>query len=367
MTCLKFKGPDPNELKVISWNFMGSMAKGWSAARQEIVKENIRKDYDMMFLQEVPWTEKHLIQYLEIPVQYTVAGSICKSSRCYILYKSEKLQECQTESDGVAATVAKTVEGHKWIANYSNEVCIHMFTLKGRGDQAKFVAISLHAPKGSKDVTKAFLGHVRTLIGRVVDDHGLPVLVGGDFNTDDRDIIDDWKKDRFIGLNYDSERRRIDYITMKVPEHSNYLEMAKVKQMKFSDIVIPQLQGFEVKEDGKTIEVQDFRRQYEYRFFGSLCDHHMPLTVGILVKKEVARADGKSELQEMEEQHRKNQEKIKHLLMELLQKTEEFHRCFTEMGGEIINLASKNHQLEENIGHLQESQLKRPKEGVSKA
>lgn len=346
---------------------MGPHVKGWPEARKAIMKENIGKDYDLVFLQEVPWNDDHLIQYLDLstPVQYRVAGNIWKSRSCRILYKSTKLQECKTECDKVAATVRETVEN--WEDNYSEGVCIHTFTLKGKGGLTKFVAISLHAPKDASS-NKPFLDCVRRLIGKVVDGYKLPVLVGGDFNTDE---IDDWEDNGFIGLNHKTERRRIDYITMKVPEYNNYLqlEMAEVEQMRFDHIVIPETaQGLKVKKkskDKKTVKVQILKSKDQYKFFGLLCEHHMPLTVvltchsyidqppkptgeherGIPVKREVARADDKSTLQEMVHSI---QEEIEDLEL----KSEEAVRYHREMYQRINTLEIEKHQLEEKIKEL---------------
>ena len=196
-----------------------------------------------------------------------------------ILYNAERLQCEDTETEKVTKTLTDE-EG--WTAAYSKRLCIQVFSLKGKGDSSAFVAISLHAPSTNKDDLYSFCDLMKTAIKRIVEVHKLPVLVGGDFNTD----IRCWGKDGFEGLDYVVRRAPIDFITMKVPRINNHLKMGKVQKMEGENIVIP------VADDGKsfTVElkdstkrtVEDLKDKAVDNFFLHLCGYHMPLTVKIV-------------------------------------------------------------------------------------
>ena len=328
---------------------------------------------------------------------------------CCIFYRSEKLEECKPEDDPVAEAllldVARAMKEamseeqmnmteeqkkdfakeqqemlNDWDKKFSQRVCIRVFKLKEKGSTPKFVAISMHAPKKNNKDRKAFLDDMRTLIQLVVGEYGLPVLVGGDFNTDEH--IQDWERDRFTGLHYESERKRIDFITMKVPVDSSYLKLEEVKQFKFSDIAIPSTaEGIDVKDGGRKIKVKAFRSESEHRFFGSLCDHHMPLTVAVTycsdigqpqkpkdekkrrsaVKKEAGADDESTHQEKMETlimQHREDQREINELRLSL----EEWQQKAARLERKVQQLEAENEQY-----RLKESKLKRQKEGVSRS
>ena len=76
---------------------------------------------------------------------------------------------------------------------------------------------------------------MRDFIEEVVTVHRLPILVGGDFNTD----IFRWKDSGFKGLDYETDCIPRDFITMKVPEEKYHLEMAEVQKMECNTIAIP--------------------------------------------------------------------------------------------------------------------------------
>ena len=152
--------------------------------------------------------------------------------KCYILYRSPKLQ-CE---DAHKTKVTKTLESvDGWKTHYSKWLCVQVFTLKGKEDTSMFVAISLHAPYKDKKEIRQFCDLVKAFIEEVITFHRLPVLVGGDFNTD----IRHWKGSGFKGLDYDTDCIPRDFITMKVPEEKYHLEMAEVQKMECDTIAIP--------------------------------------------------------------------------------------------------------------------------------
>ena len=250
---------------------MGQGGEGWAEARKAIVLSNIR-GYDIVFLQEVQWVERGTEEHLAAPAGYTLVMTRSEHEKrnLGILYNPKKLQ-CEDGDTKTVTEMLKSIEGWTTHPGYSKRLCLQVFTLKGKGDTSKFVAISLHAPKTN---TKHFCEMVKAGIEKVVADHKLPVLVGGDFNTD----IYDWKKDGFLGPHL-SRHKRIDFIVMKVPKE-NHLKMTKVQQLE--DIDIPAAaQNLEVmrKSEDTMITVGEFKEHYTYDFFIHLCDNHMPLTV----------------------------------------------------------------------------------------
>ena len=247
---------------------MGQGGKGWSAARTEIVQPNIR-GYDMVFLQEVQWVKKGTKDRFAAPAGYEVVMKMRKEEDRHlcILYTLDKLK-CEDDDTKIVTDKLKSIKD--W-TKYSERLCLQVFTLKEKGNTSKFVAISLHAPRTN---SKHFSDVVKAGIEKVVADHKLPVLVGGDFNTD----IYEWKNDGFLGL-HNGRHKRIDFIVMKFPEKS-HLEMGEV--LKFENIAIPAAaQDLEVKRKSKTaqITVRQFVEEYLYDFYIHLCDSHMPLTV----------------------------------------------------------------------------------------
>ena len=150
-----------------------------------------------------------------------------------------------------------------------------MFTLLGEGDTSKFVAISLHAPKTD---TETYCNAVKEAIGRVVAKHNVPVIVGGDFNTD----IYDWKYDHFLGL-HKTRHKRNDFIIMKVPR-DNHLEIGNVTPLE--DIDTSTVQDLRLRRgNGRVTQLSEFKEDYTYEFYQHLCDSHMPLTVAIKWKR----------------------------------------------------------------------------------
>ena len=248
---------------------MGQGGEGWAEARKAIVLSNIQ-GYDIVFLQEVQWVERGTKQHLAAPAGYelVMTRSEHENRNSCILYNPEKLH-CEDDDTKTVTEMLKSIKG--W-TECSKRLCLQVFKLKEKGDTSKFVAISLHAPR--KQETESFCDAVKVGIRKVVADHKLPVLVGGDFNTD----IYDWKKDGFLGPHL-SRHKRIDFIVMKVPEE-NHLKMTKVQQLE--DIDIPAAaQNLEVmrKSEDTMITVSEFKEHYTYDFFIDLCDSHMPLTV----------------------------------------------------------------------------------------
>ena len=57
------------ELRVLSWNTMGSTHRGWTEARSKIVLLNMFRGYDIVFLQEVQWVEKGTEEHLTAPAE----------------------------------------------------------------------------------------------------------------------------------------------------------------------------------------------------------------------------------------------------------------------------------------------------------
>ena len=264
------KGHNPDEIRALSWNIMGKNRKGWAEARSLIVHPNIQ-GYDVVFLQEVPWVEKSTKKRLATP-GFEVALTRSKSDdrNICILYKPDRLQ-CE-DASAVTQTL-RSVAG--WKDEYSQRLCVQVFTLKGKRDTSKFVAISLHAPRTD---TETYCNTVKKAIGRVVATHNVPVIVGGDFNTD----IYDWKYDHFLGV-HKTRHKRIDFIIMKVPS-DNHLEIGHV--MPIEDIDISAVQDLRLRRgNGNLTKVSEFKEDYTYEFYQCLCDSHMPLTVPIKWKR----------------------------------------------------------------------------------
>ena len=206
---------------------------------------------------------------------------------CYILYKSSKLQKEVAHTTEVTKTL-ESVDG--WTAQYSQRLCVQVFTLKGKKDTSMFVAISLHAPYKDKGDTQDFCDLVRDFIEEVVTDHRLPVLVGGDFNTD----IFRWKDSGFKGLDYEAGRTPIDFITMKVPEEKYHLEMAEVRKMECDEIKIPEdTNSKEVRlKGGSKMTVAACKDRSTANFSKHLCGSHMPLTVVVKYSPNAIQSEG---------------------------------------------------------------------------
>ena len=294
---------------------MGQGGEGWAEARNTIVPPNIR-GYDIVLLQEVQWVEKGTKDRLAAPAgcELVMTRSENGNRNLCILYNPDKLQ-CKDGDTKTVTEMLKSIEGWTTHPGYSKRLCLQVFTLKGKGDTSKFVAISLHAPKTN---TKHFCEMVKAGIEKVVADHKLPVLVGGDFNTD----IYDWEKDGFLGL-HEARHKRIDFITIKVPKE-NHLEMGDVSNFEHIDIPAA-AQDLEVKRKGeaKPILVRRFREKYPYDFHIHLCDSHMPLTVVVTyhdqcVDQKQERIQEKREVPSAADLRKMSQddEKVAHLTVE---------------------------------------------------
>ena len=248
---------------------MGSHNRGWARIREQVVLANIRR-YGIVFLQEVPWAVNGIKKRFAIPVRYKVVMPKEKSSRSScILYNPRKLRGVNADTNSITETM-KSVQGRAH-REYSKRLGVKVFTLKGKRRTTKFVAISLHAPRRN---TKHFCDVVKASIKKVVAHHKLPVLVGGDFNTD----VYDWKNEGFLGL-HEARHKRIDFIVMKVPKR-NRLRIGKVQM--HENVVIPrETQKLEVMREGERTSVKKFKKQYTYNFYQGLCDSLMPLTAEI--------------------------------------------------------------------------------------
>ena len=281
------KGHNPDEIRALSWNIMGDTHEGWATVRSVIVHPNIQ-GYDIVFLQEVQWVEDDTKDRIATPgfdptskksknktstplFEVALTRSKCKKRNICILYKPDRLQREDADSVTVTQTL-RSVAG--WKDEYSKRLCVQVFTLKGKGDTSKFVAISLHAPRTD---TETYCNTVKKAIGRVVAKHKVPVIVGGDFNTD----IYDWKYDHFLGV-HKTRHKRIDFIIMKVPSN-NHLEIGHV--MPIEDIDISAGQDLRFRRNGKVTKVSEYKEDYTYEFYQHLCDSHMPLTVPIKWKR----------------------------------------------------------------------------------
>ena len=254
------------KIQVLDWNILGSTNRGWAHVREQLVLANI-KGYDIVFLQEVPLTKDGTEKRLAVPAGYELAMSDSGNRKPCILY-SNKLK-----CEDTTSVTEKLKSVNEWTehSEYFDRLRIQVFSLTAMGDLSKFVAISLHAPRSN---TTHFCDKVKAFIKTVVDECELPVLVGGDFNTD----VYDWRYDGFLGL-HKSRRRRIDFIAMRVPERS-HLQIEKVQILE--DITIPAEKTLEVmRSEGEMISVNDFMEHSTYDFYRDLCDSHMPLTAEI--------------------------------------------------------------------------------------
>ena len=256
-------------IRVLGWNIMGSHNRRWARVREQVVLANIQR-YGIVFLQEVPWALTDIKKRFATPARYDVVMPKEKSSRSScILYNPSTLEGVDDDTDTITETM-KSVQGRAH-REYSKRLCVKVFTLKGKRRTTKFVAISLHAPRRN---TKHFCDVVKASIEKVVADHKLPVLVGGDFNTD----IYGWKNEGFLGL-HEARHKRIDFIVMKVPRR-NRLRIAKV-QMRENVVIPRKTQKLEVMREGERTSVKKFKKQYTYKFYQGLCDSHMPLKAEI--------------------------------------------------------------------------------------
>ena len=290
-------GDNTVRLQVLSWNVKGSSLTGWTEARKEIVKHNISKDYDLIFLQEVQWAEKGIRKWL-IPSEdeFKVATTLSedKQTNNCILYRSEKLQ--LLADDPQVKEVAECLQQiPDWKPEYSKRVCIGVFTVTEKGDTSKFVAISLHAHHGDKgkDNNEKFCKGAKAFAEKVVDDLGLPVLIGGDFNADIRGRA--WKEAGFVGLDYKSAYAgtRKDFLTMKCLDQT-HLTMEGVHEMTDQEIEIPRsAQVMKVKLKSKdTKTVKDLQDESSSNFFIHLCDYHKPLTTVVTYHDIPLQAEG---------------------------------------------------------------------------
>ena len=255
---------------------MGEGWKGWTEARKNIVAANI-KEKDIVFLQEVQWAESGTKDIAKQEYEVLLEKSEHGNRNNCILYNAKRLHLEDKETDKVVKTLAK--EEH-WTA-YSKRLCVQVFSLKGKEGlgSSNFVAISLHAPTGT-DGNYLFCDLMKTVIKKIVVNHKLPVLVGGDFNTD----IRWWEKDGFEGLHYDAGRNPIDFITMKVPRKNNHLKVDKrVQKIKPKKIDISGNKDREVVlRDGSRTTVERLKDDAVDNFCLHLCGYHMPLTVDIV-------------------------------------------------------------------------------------
>ena len=269
----------------------------------------------MVFLQEVQWVERGTEDHLAVlaECELVMTRSENGNRNLCILYNPDKLQ-CEDGDTKTVTEMLKSIEGWTTHPGYSKRLCLQVFTLKGKGDTSKFVAISLHAPKTN---TKHFCEMVKAGIEKVVADHKLPVLVGGDFNTD----IYDWKKDGCLGL-HEARHKRIYFITIKVPKE-NHLEMGDVSNFEYIDIPAQDLE-VKRKSESKPILVRRFREEYPYDFFIHLCDSYMPLTVVVTyhdqcVGQEQERIQETREVPSAADARKMSQddEKVAHLTVEI--------------------------------------------------
>lgn len=256
-----------NITRILSWNIMGSTSRGWAHVRKQVVLANIQH-YDIVLLQEVPWAVKGTKKCFATPARYDVVmtKSTGGSRNSCILYNPRKLQ-CEDTTAVIKSL--KSVEG--W-AKHFNRLCVQVFSQTATGGFSKFVAISLHAPRSN---TEHYCDVVKASIEKVVAVHKLPVLVGGDFNTD----VYAWKNEGFLGL-HEARHKRIDFIVMKVPKRS-HLKIANVEML--VDIDIPtEAQKLEVMRiKGEIISVEEFKKHYIKDFYRDLCGSHVPLTAEI--------------------------------------------------------------------------------------
>ena len=230
-------------------------------------------------------------------------------------------------------TRLKSMKG--WTEEYSQRLCVQVFTLKGKGDTSKFVAISLHAPYKKKKEIRHFCDLVKAFIGKVVTFHRLPVLVGGDFNSD----IRHWIGSGFKGLYYETDRNPIDFITMKVPEEY-HLKMEDVRQMECDEIAISErAEAIEVKLKDDSMTVAAYKEESIDNFFQHLCGDHMPLTVVVKYSPNAIQSEGSEQesmsLEKLKAKNAKSKRKIQKM-KEIIRKMEEDHKA------EIIRLKKQH-------------------------
>ena len=326
------KGHNPDEIRALSWNIMGDTGTGWAEARKKIVPDNIR-GYDIVFLQEVQWAESYVKKYLAAPAGYefAITKSATEIRNVCILYNPEKLK-CE---DAKLVNKIMTVTG--WTDIQFQRVCIQVFALHERGKTSKFVAIGVHA-NNDVYINEAFCRLLKITVEKISEVQGpcaLPIILGGDFNSD----IRYWKIDSvFLGLMYETDRNPIDFITLK-PTRDSHLEMAEVRVTQYSEIkILREAQELEVQiedreETGKKkkkimLTVAELKREYgENTFFRYLCGGHRPLTVvvhfndatvtRITLQEEVAELAGQVKKLGLELQ--KSQDRIRELKEEKAQ------------------------------------------------
>ena len=294
---------------------MGDTGTGWAAARTEIVLDNIQ-GYDIVFLQEVQWAESYIKKYLAAPAGYefAITKSEKKNRNVCILYNPEKLK-CED-----AELVNKIMTDTGWTDIQFQRVCIRVFTLHERGKTSKFVAIGVHA-NNDVYINEAFCRLLKITVEKISEVQGpcaLPVILGGDFNSD----IRYWEIDSvFLGLMYETDRNPIDFITLK-PVRDSHLEMAEVRVTQYTEIKIPpkaQELKVQIKVRARTgkkkkkimLTVAELKRKYgEKLHIRYLCGGHRPLTVvvkfhdatvtRITLQEEVAELAGRVQQLELE-------------------------------------------------------------------
>ena len=295
---------------------MGETRTGWAEARRKIVVSNIQGS-DIVFLQEVQWKEESTKEYIADPAGYdrVLVRSTHENRNTCILYNAKRLQR-EDEETGKVTTTLNAEEG--WTAEYSKRLCMQVFSLNGKGDPLKFVAISVHAPNKEKCDAYTFCKLLKTAITNIVDKHKLPVLVGGDFNTN----ISGWKDEGFVGLDYDTECEPIDFITMKVPEKNKHLKMKKVQKKKREQIVTLEADHIKVElKNGRKMKVEALKDRAVDDFYGHLCGYHMPLTVDIVYSDVALPTEGahdedkkmSRELERLKEENDRLEGKVKEL------------------------------------------------------
>ena len=113
------------------------------------------------------------------------------------------------------------------------------------------MAISLHAHHGDigKDNNEKFCKGAKAFTEKAMDDLGLPVLIGGDFNADIHSL--EWPEAGFVGLDYSYTSAyagtRKDFLTMKCLNQT-HLTMEGVHEMTDKEVKFsPSAQAMEVK------------------------------------------------------------------------------------------------------------------------
>jgi endonuclease/exonuclease/phosphatase family metal-dependent hydrolase len=200
---------------ILSWNIHGDTVAGYSMLRKLLVEQVLRSTYpDIIFIQECQWVQPFLqIAFKVYGRYYDYQGNVKQAG---IAFDSTKFKKENIDLDKL---INKLPANSIVERGYKKAIPSRTFALKltSKKSGKSFLVVSFHGLYNRLRDNERILSckwFFNSVIGKLHEQYGLPIFIGGDFNCD----IMSCDCDGITILQFDPSSRRqnvVDFLCFK--------------------------------------------------------------------------------------------------------------------------------------------------------